>query len=198
MDVAIAPQQERIPRAGQWTRSAYERLVRAGRFDGQHVELIAGHVVTMSPMGSLHAAAVALVARALEAAFGAGYFVRWQMPFAVGAWSEPEPDVAVIAGQVRDYVGAHPSQAALIVEVAETSLAYDRTEKASLYAMAGVPEYWVVNLVDGQVEVYRDPTPDSTQPHGYGYARVVWRGAGEGIAPLAVAQASILVDDLLP
>jgi Uma2 family endonuclease len=198
MSVAIAPQQERIPRAGQWTRSAYERLVQAGLFDGQHVELIAGHVITMSPMGSLHAAAVALVARALETVFEMGYFVRWQMPFAVGAWSEPEPDVAVIAGQIRDYVGAHPSQAALIVEVAETSLAYDRIEKASLYAMAGVPEYWVVNLVDGQVEIYRTPIPDSAQPHGYGYAEIVWRGVGEVIAPLAAAQAAILVDDLLP
>ena len=114
------------PRVHVWTRGEYHKLVSLGFFDGQHVELIEGQVVDTQPMGSLHATAVALVARELERAFGAGYFVRWQMPFGVGDLSEPEPDVAVVEGDIRDYVDAHPRTAVLVVEVADTSLDFDR------------------------------------------------------------------------
>ena len=123
------------PRAHVWTRRIYAQLIALGIFDAQHVELIEGHILDMTPMGSLHATAVALTANVLEQAFGTGYFVRWQMPFGIGELSEPEPDVAVVQGNIRDYVNAHPTTAALIVEISDTSLDFDRTQKAGLYAM---------------------------------------------------------------
>ncbi len=149
------------PHVHLWTREEYYRMAQMGLFQGKRVELIEGRVIVTSPVGSLHAAAATLAARAVKKSFGEGYFVRWQMPLALGERSEPEPDVAVIAGDVRDYVHDHPTTAALIIEVADTSLAYayDRTTKGSLYARAGIPEYWIVNLVDRQLDVYRDPHP---------------------------------------
>jgi Uma2 family endonuclease len=186
------------PQVHLWTRSEYARMAEIGLFTGKHVELIEGRVIEMSPMGSLHATGVALAAKAVERAFGANYFVRWQMPFAVGALSEPEPDVAVVAGDVRAYVHAHPTTAALIVEVAETSLEYDRTVKASLYAKAGVADYWILNLSDAQIEVFRMPTPDPEQEYGFGYAMKTVFTAAERVTPLALPQVAITVADMLP
>ncbi|OGG43665.1 MAG: hypothetical protein A3F84_25800 [Candidatus Handelsmanbacteria bacterium RIFCSPLOWO2_12_FULL_64_10] len=186
------------PQIHLWTRGEYYKMAEAGLFEGRHVELIEGRVVEMSPMGSLHATAVALTARALEKAFGQGYFVRWQMPLAAGETSEPEPDVAVIAGDVRDYREAHPTTAVLIVEVADTSLAYDRFEKASLYARAGIPDYWVLNLIDRQFEVRRNRGPDAAQPFGFGYADVKVLSSVDSITPLSMPQATVSVTDLLP
>jgi Uma2 family endonuclease len=113
-----------------------------GLFDGRHVELIAGDVIEMSPMGPAHRTAVVLTGDRLRQAFGPEYFINVQSPLDAGEPSEPEPDIAVIKGQVRDYKQAHPTTAALIVEVADTSLLYDRTVKASLYAKVGIGEYW--------------------------------------------------------
>lgn len=186
------------PRVHLWTRGEYYRMAEAGLFEGKHVELIEGRVVEMRPMGSLHATAVALVARALEMIFGKGHFVRWQMPLAAGETSEPEPDVAVIAGDVRDYREAHPTTAVLIVEVADTSLTYDRSEKASLYAKAGIPDYWVLNLIDRQLEVRRNPGLDATQPFGFAYADVKILSAADSISPLSMPRATVSVADLLP
>lgn len=186
------------PRAHLWTRGEYYKMAEAGLFEGRHVELIEGQVIEMSPMGSLHATAVALTARALEKAFGQGYFVRWQIPLAASEISEPEPDVAVIAGDVRDYREAHPTTAFLIVEIADTSLAYDRTHKASVYAKAGIADYWVVNLIDRQLEVRRNPLPDAAQPFGFGYADVKILSAADSISPLSMPQATVAVADLLP
>src|SRR6476646_3047533 len=90
------------PQVHLWTRSEYDKMAELGFFEGKHVELIEGQVIEMSPMGSLHATAVALAANAAEPAFGPSYFARWQMPFDVGEYSEPEPDVAIVAGAIRD------------------------------------------------------------------------------------------------
>lgn len=155
------------------------------------VELIEGEILTMSPEKSRHSAAVDLVADALRVAFGAGHSVRVQHPLALGQWSEPEPDVAVVVGTPRDYVDAHPSSAVLVVEVADTSLLDDRGAKQRLYARAGIAEYWIVNLRDSVLEVY-------VQPEGDGYARSD-RLSREGVVvPLAAPSARIAVGDLLP
>ena len=186
------------PQVHLWTRSEYYKMAYVGLFDHKRVELIEGQVIEMSPMGSLHATAVALVARTVERVFSNDHFVRWQMPFVIGEFSEPEPDVAVVPGNVRDYAATHPTHAALIIEVAETSLTYDRTEKASLYAKAGIAEYWIVNLVDDQIEVYRDPVPDTAAPYGFRYATNSILTRNDTISPLAAPQAIISVTDLLP
>jgi Uma2 family endonuclease len=186
------------PHVHLWTRDEYYQMAHMGLFRGKRVELIEGQVIVMSPMGSLHATAVTLAARAVEKSFGAGHFVRWQMPLTLGERSEPEPDGAVIAGDVRDYMHDHPTTAALIIEVADTSLAYDRTTKGSLYARAGISEYWIVNLVDRQVEVYRDPRPDLAAEYGVAYAWQTVVHGKETITPLSQPSGALRAADLLP
>ena len=186
------------PRVHQWTRSEYYKMAEAGLFAGKHVELIEGQVIEMSPTGSRHRTAVLLAGDALRRVFRQGYFVSTQCPLDLSEITEPEPDVAVIAGQVRDYAEAHPTTAVLIAEVADTSLTYDRTTKASLYAKAGIAEYWILNLVDRQLEVRRTPVADTTQPYGFGYADITVRTATEVVTPLAMPQASIAVAEVLP
>jgi Uma2 family endonuclease len=186
-------------RIRQWKRVEYERLVETGFFEpGDAVELIGGELIVAEPQGSRHFAAIRAVEEALRAAFGAGWDVRTQGPLALDEESEPEPDVAVVPGTFRDYVAGHPSRPVLVVEVSETSLALDRGRKSSLYARAGVGEYWIVNLVDHVVEVSREPAPDPTAPFGWRYASVHVRRPPESLSPLARPSARIAVADLFP
>src|SRR5881409_3646293 len=164
----------------RWKRLEYERLVDRGVFEpGERVELIDGLLVVAEPQSSPHYTAIRLVERALARAFGEGWDVRTQAPIALDDASEPEPDVAVVRGELRDYVEAHPADPVLVVEVALTSLASDRVHKSSLYARAGRPEYWIVNLVDRVVEVRRAPAPAASAPYGWDYTTVEILSAGE-------------------
>jgi Uma2 family endonuclease len=124
--------------------------------------------------------------------------VRARAPLALDQESEPEPDVAVVPGGARDYLTAHPSQPALLVEVAESSLALDRGEKAGLYARAGVADYWLVNLVDEVLEVHRRPAPDPAAPYGWRFAALTRLERGHHIAPLVTPDVLVPVADLLP
>src|SRR5437870_13876940 len=154
----------------RWKRVEYEQLIEKGIFlPGERIELIDGLLVVAEPQSSLHFTTVRLVERALTHAFGAGWDVRAQGPIALDDASEPEPDVAVVRGELRDYVEAHPADPVLVVEVALTSLASDRAHKSSLYARAGRPEYWIVNLVDRVLEVYREPVASPSAPYGWDY-----------------------------
>lgn len=184
------------PQVHLWTRDEYYKIAEFGLFEGQHVELIEGQVIEMSPQGSVHAATITRVSKALEAIFGPGYYARGQMPLDIGALSVPEPDVAIVEGTWDDYESAHPTTATLVVEVAETSLTYDRTTKASLYAKAGIAEYWIVNLVDRLLEVYRQPGSGPNALAGYGENLILT--PAETIAPLAKPETRIAVADLLP
>src|SRR6185295_11529026 len=166
------------PQVHQWTRDEYYKMAEAGLFEGKHVELIEGRIIEMSPMGSAHATGVSLVGDALRSVTGHGFFTRSQMPLDLGDLSEPEPDLAVITGTPRDYTDAHPKTAVLIVEVSESSLDYDRVEKASLYAQAGISDYWVLNLLDRHLEVRRDPIPNQNELYGFGYKSVTILYAG--------------------
>jgi Uma2 family endonuclease len=183
----------------RWTRQEYERMVDAGVFPpGERVELIDGEVLKMTPQGSVHATAVRLTEDLLRAAFGPGHDVRVQMPLALDPSSEPEPDVAVVLGSPRDDRDAPPTSALLVVEVADTTLPYDREQKGSLYARAGVVEYWIVNLLNRVVEVYREPTSTPQARHGWTYRSVLQFAQGDHISPLAAPQARVAVGDLLP
>ena len=135
---------------------------------------------------------------ALRLAFGSGWEVRAQAPLALDDESEPEPDVAVVPGSFRDYVLRHPSQPVLLVEVSDSSLALDRHHKGSLYARAGVADYWIVNLVEGVLEVFRDAGPDALAPFGWRYRGVTVLGREASVSPLALAGARIRMADLLP
>ncbi len=145
----------------------------------------------MSPEKSRHAAAIDLALEALRREFGGSHTIRVQHPLIVSDSSEPEPDLAVVPGSARDYVEQHPSSAALVVEVSDTSLEYDRTRKARIYAQAGLADYWIVNVVEGILEVHRDPTPS-------GYRSISRFRAGDAVSPLAAPGASVAVADLLP
>jgi Uma2 family endonuclease len=104
----------------------------------------------------------------------------------------------VVPGGFRDYVGGHPSRPVLVVEVSESSLGLDREHKGSLYARAGLVEYWIVNLVEHALEVYREPGPDPTAAFGWRYRSVEALGRGASVSPLALPGAAIRVLDLLP
>src|SRR5262249_5256083 len=127
----------------RWRRVEYERLVDLGAFDeGDAVELVGGQLIVAEPKGSEHATAGRMADDALRAALPAGWVVRTQNPLALDDASAPEPDIAVVSGPRRNYRHAHPARPALIIEVAESSLAFDRVEKGSLYARAGIVDYW--------------------------------------------------------
>ncbi len=117
--------------------------------------------------------------------------MREQHPLAVDDYSEPEPDVAVVRGAIRDYMEAHPTSAVLVVEVSNESLRYDRTVKQRLYARCGIPDYWILALPEARLQLYCDPAGD-------GYQSVTHHSAGDTVAPLARPDAQIAVDDLLP
>ena len=148
----------------KWTRDTYERMVRNGMFlDSDSVELLEGEIVEMSPQNPEHAAITMVLADWLRSILSADLSVRIQCPLAVNADSEPEPDIAIVRGQPRDYLQAHPNYAELVVEVANTSLSIDRAIKGRIYASAGIPEYWIVDLSRRQIEVYKGPRPEGYQ-----------------------------------
>jgi Uma2 family endonuclease len=183
----------------RWKRVEYEQLVEKGVFGtGDRVELIDGLLIVAEPQSATHYTAIKLVERALARAFGEGWHTRSQAPIALDETSEPEPDVAVVRGDLRAYTAAHPDDPVLVVEVALTSLALDRGHKASLYARAGRPEYWIVNLVERVLEVYRDPAPSPSAPYGWDYGARETLGAGDSVRPLAASTARVVVGDLLP
>ena len=184
--------------ARRWRRAEYDRLVDLGIFVGERLELLDGLLAVREPQGSDHAAIVAQIGGVLRSAFGAGWHPRLQAPLALDDDSEPEPDVAVVEGEPRDYLGGHPSTAALVVEVADSSLALDRRVKAGLYARAGLPEYWIANLVEGVLEVHREPGPKPDTAYGWDYRSVQILRPPAAVTPLGAPGALISVADLLP
>ena len=186
-------------RTRRWTRAEYERLIDIGVFRADEpLELLGGELIVSEPQNSAHYTAIGLVEDALRAALEPGWLVRSQGPIALDDESEPEPDVAVTRGARRSYSRQHPSRPALVVEVAESSLAFDRERKGSLYARAGLDDYWIVNLVDRVLEVYRRPVPDPSSPFGWRYASREVLSAESFVELLAAPGARILVSDLLP
>lgn len=184
------------PRALRWNIDEYYRLGEMGFLRDQHVELINGRIFQMPPQGSSHYKTILLIERTLTTAFGPNFTVRTQGPLSIGARSLPEPDVAVVPGSPRDY-DEHPKSALLVIEVSDSTLRFDRTRKALLYARAGIADYWIVNLVDQCIEIHRNPRRDADRRR-FRYGDIRTMAATETIAPLAAPQAKIAVADLLP
>jgi Uma2 family endonuclease len=185
-----------LPVARRFTVGEYLRLADVGVIrPGERVELIDGQVVAMTPQGPVHSALVSgIVARLNEIFPRDAFCVRPQSTLVLGEDEAPEPDVAVVAGPCEEHQAELPRSALLVVEVADTSLPFDRGRKADLYARAGVPEYWVVDVKGASVEIRRDPGPA-----GYATTRVV-RG-DDAILPLALegrASVPLLAADILP
>jgi Uma2 family endonuclease len=184
-------------RTRRWSRDEYESLIDTGVFQpGERIELIGGELVVREPQRTPHATAIELALDALKEVFGPGWRVRTQLPVALDDESEPEPDVAVVPGSPRDYLPSHPARPVLIVEIAHSSLAFDREQKGSLYARAGIADYWILNLVERVLEVHREPTPGSTAPYGWRYRLVHRLAAGDVVSPLAAPRSRIPVAHL--
>src|SRR2546421_12679048 len=158
-------------RTRRWTRAEYECLIDIGVFlPGEPLELLGGELIVSEPQGSAHYTAIGLVEDALRAALGPAWLVRSQGPIALDDLSEPEPDIAVTRGGRRDYSREHPARPALVVEVAESSLQLDREHKGSLYARARRDRYWILNLVDRALAVYRRAVQDPSAHFGWRYS----------------------------
>ena len=187
------------PAQYRWTRHEYERLISHAFLDEDDpVELLDGLLLVKEPQNSPHRTAVLLVARALDRAFGEGWFVQTQSPIILDDHSEPEPDVCVVHGSPRDYVEAHPTRPALVVVVAQSGLRLARGRKATAYARARIADYWIVNLVDRVLEVRREPARPGPALRRWTYASIEPLGAEATITPLAAPLATIRVADLLP
>jgi len=185
------------PRPVRWTCAEFHRFGDLGMFEGRRALLIDGVILEQGPMNPPHAIALGLVTQALQAVLGPGYWLRVQLPLVLNLDTDPEPDVAAVLGSPRQYV-SHPAKADLVVEVADTSLRFDTTEKRGLYAAAGIADYWVIDVNGRLLLVFRDPVADATQPHGHGYATALTLGANDAVAPLAAPAANVRVADLLP
>lgn len=184
---------ESIPISNQplhrYSRAQYDSLVSMGAFREERVELVFGQVVAMNPIDPAHVRSTHTLHQMLAAAIGHRAAVLCQMPIAATDDSEPEPDIFVTPS-VPSWT-SHATRAFLVVEVANTSLAYDRGEKAVLYGIAQVDEYWIVDLVNGLVEVRRDRDAG------------VWRSIttfrrGDTLPMLAFPDVAIAVSEILP
>lgn len=182
------------PRTRHWTLAEYYRLAEEGYFRGQRVQLVEGEIINMPPQGHAHYQTLSLIAKWLAEAFGPAYWVRTQAPMNVSPDSDPEPDIAIVRGPIEQYQD-HPQTALLVVEIADSSLRLDR-RKAAIYAAAGVEEYWIVNLAERCVEMYRHPTPAASAPAAYPPPTVA--DENQTISPLSQPRVSAQVADLLP
>jgi Uma2 family endonuclease len=176
------------------TSAQYFTLIDHGGLEpDDRVELLEGVVVNVAPANPLHEAVTDMVARALMAAVGDRAAVRTEKSLHLGPFSTPHPDVAVVPGTLGDYLVARPRTALLVVEVADSSLVQDRITKAAIYAAAGIPDYWIVDLRHDVVRVSR--VPDTTAAR-YDHVDVARRG--QRLVLVAVPGASVAVDDMLP
>ncbi|MEI9939510.1 MAG: Uma2 family endonuclease [Pseudomonadota bacterium] len=169
-------------------RAEYDALVALGAFRDERIELLDGALVPMSPIGPPHSSAVQKLMELLLPALLGRATVRAQSPFAAHELSEPEPDIAVVPH--GDYASAHPSEAYLIIEVADSSLEHDRDVKLQMYALSGVPEYWIVNLRKRCIEVH-------TAPAGCAYTLVARVEYGQCVHPQRFSEVEIRVSDVI-
>ena len=193
MMVGMTPRLEEKYR--RWSKSDYLKMAETGILaDGERTELFEGVILTMSPNNPPHANSVSRLTMLLTEHFR-DRVVRVQLPLDVEGDSLPEPDFAIVA-ETALRADAHPREAELVVEVADSSLIYDRGEKGSLYARSGIREYWVVNVRDKVLEVYTEPGMDSESPLGWRYRRLVVLDCAEKVTPLGKGNAEMPVSSM--
>jgi Uma2 family endonuclease len=172
-DVAMVTIPSAAPTRHLISVDAFHRMGEAGILGrADRVELIDGEIIDMSPIGALHAAIVDLVSRHFSRHAGESVFIRCQNPLRLGDISEPAPDIAILRPRADFYTTAHPGPAdvLLVIEVADTSLAYDLGTKVPLYARHGIPEVWVIDAATRRTSVFRQPAggrePGRAAPSG--------------------------------
>jgi len=185
------------PRTKRWSKADFYRLGDLGFFRDQKAELLEGVIMVASPQIPPHFTVLNRAADRLALVFSTGFHVRRQGPVDLGPHSEPEPDVAVVAGSWEDFAQAHPTIVALILEVSDSTFRSDRRRKGSLYAKAGIQDYWIANLVQWQLEIYRDLQPDATARYGFSYANRTIHALTDEVVALAAPETRILVADLM-
>ncbi len=182
----------------RFTVGEYAKMGDAGIFaPSERVELIEGEIVPMSPQNPSHAYSTQRLTTILVYAFGKTHGVRVQSPLTLNELSEPEPDFALVKLRPKFSGPRHPDHADLVLEVAQTSLPFDRREKSSLYAKAGILDYWILNLKKGRLEVRRDPIQDDQAPYGWDYASLRIWAPGETVSPLFSPEQSFEVAELV-
>lgn len=182
----------RAPARRLFTVDEYHRIGEVGVFGDDRVELIEGEILTMSPIGQLHAAGVKRAAYVLGRRFGEGVIVSVQDPIVLDDGSEPQPDVVVLRFRADFYRSGHPTAAdvLLLLEVSDATLRFDLGEKAALYARHGVPEYWVDDVNADRLIVHRDPSPS-------GYQSVQTLGREDRVRPVSFPEHEVALAELL-
>ncbi|NER22447.1 MAG: Uma2 family endonuclease [Symploca sp. SIO1C2] len=179
----------------RWTVQEYHRISELGILDAnERTELIAGQITLMAAKGTPHVTALRLLAAALDALLAEQpAFVSTQDPIQLDNFSEPEPDLAIVQGTVLDYTEDHPrpEQVYLVVEVADSTLKQDCEIKDKLYAQAGITEYWVLDLKNRQLHIFRNPTPT-------GYTNHLILSEPNQASPLAFPSCTLTLTSILP
>lgn len=179
----------------RWTVQNYHRMSELGILDpNERTELIAGHITLMAAKGTPHVLSLRLLSRQLDKLLAnQPVFVSTQDPIQLDDFSEPEPDLAVVRGTELDYADRHPhpEDLCLVVEVADSTLKQDCEIKDKVYAQAGITDYWVVDLKNRQLHVFRDPTPT-------GYTSHLILTEPHQISPLAFPVLAITLTSILP
>ena len=186
------------PRPIRWTLSQYRELGKHGWFADLRTVLIRGEILVTPLPDPPHNLSLGLVEDWLRTVFTTGHHVRTQMALDVGTETDPGPDVAVVAGTRRDYADRQPTTAVLVVEISESSLDLDLTTKAELYATAGVPDYWVIDLEGRQLHVFRDPVALPEALGATAYRTHTVHTPTDAVSPLTAPTATVTVADLLP
>jgi Uma2 family endonuclease len=197
---AVTPFTPPLVRVGQpkrWSVAEFHAICGEPAFESKKLILIEGEILEMPAPNPPHDIALGLTDQALRAAFGDGFWVRGQMALVLGLSTDPLPDLAVVPGAPRDHKD-HPRTAVLVVEIAESSLRYDTREKANLYAAGGINDYWVVDVVNRQLHVFRDPAINAAQAFGAYYRSRQSLDVTASVSPLAAPQGAIAVGSLLP
>lgn len=176
-----------------FTVEEYHRMAKAGILsEDDRVELIEGEIVEMPPIGSQHASCVNRLNRLFSQCVGERAIVSVQNPIYLSEYSEPQPDLALLRPRTDFYAQAHPQpqDILLVVEVADTSLTYDREVKIPLYAQSGIPEVWLVDLTANCIEAYRKPSPQ-------GYQEIKRFQRDQNLFPQAFPDVGLTVQDIL-
>ena len=170
----------------------YHRIGEAGVLgEGDRIELVEGEMIEMAPIGSRHLAKVSRLARLLSVAVGEHAIVSVQNPIALPPHNEPQPDIALLKPRLDDYESALPTtdDILLVVEVADTTLNYDRDAKLPIYARHGIVEVWLVDIIGQKLTVHREPGPK-------GYSRLLTPERGDTISPILCGNATIQLSEL--
>lgn len=178
----------------RWSVQDYHRMSELGLLDpDERTELIAGHITLMAAKGTPHVTSLYLLANMLREQLGSTALIRTQDPIQLDDFSEPEPDLAIVRGTVLDYAEQHPrpSDVYLIVEVADSTLNYDCETKDKLYARAGITDYWVLDLRNRQLHIFRDLTPT-------GYTSHLILTEPNQVSPLAFPSLTLSLTSILP